>query len=347
MKRTPWRLVACLAGLTLVVAATSATAAPSSKKRAHVAARFLVNHQKANGSFPAFSPIGSTADGLIALVAATRSAAAVRAARHYLATRTDDIDGIGSTAKVAMAAVAGGKDPRDFGGRNLVHAIAKKERKSGRYGRGTAVLDQALAVLALKAAGHRKSPSALAWLAGAQCRDGGWQYDAPASKADNKHCNSGDAGDFFRSDTNTTSYAVQALKAAGYKGSLAHSPFAYFKLERGRVIKSARMHRGYAYDLSLHLTDANSTALVLQAYAAAGKTPPRGARHALAALQYHLCGAHAGAFAFSWVKRNGAYHHDGHNLGATIGAIPGVLGRALPVRAAAHLKPAPRPGSCS
>ena len=65
-------------------------------------------------------------------------------------------------------------------------------------------------------------------------------------------------------------------------------------------------------------------ALVLQAYAASKLSPPAGSRRALIRLQYPRCGA----FAFTYV--NAGVRGD-PDVGATIGAVPGLLGLALPM----------------
>jgi len=339
------KLVVMGVAIALVAGATPAPAAPSSTRRARLAARYIANQQAPDGSIAFFSSIGSTADAVLAFVAARRGAGAAEDALDYLRSQTaspdsegEMVDTVGEKAKVALAAVAGGRDPRDFGGRNLVGEIRSVQRKGGRYGRATSVFDQALAILALEAAGAPGSRRAARWLAGAQCRDGGWQFDRPAQAAENRHCSTGEDDDFFASDTNTTSYALMALEAK--RARVDSSPF--------RFLRRARDERkgGWGYDRS-SITDANSSALVLQAYAAKDRTPPRGARSALRDLQFRLCGRRAGAFAFTWVPRaGGGLERDGRNLGATIGAVLGLLERPLPLGPFELTRPAPRGKPC-
>ena len=192
----------------------------------------------------------------------------------------------------------------------------------GRFGDGTAsVLDQALAILAFRGAGTRASHQALAWLRTAQCPDGGWAFDEPyAPGHDTIHCRSTSdpSSDFFLSDTNTSSYVVQALEASG-NAPLGTDPFAFFAAIRDP------QHDGWGYTWGFRATDANSTALALQAYAAAGRSTPQGAVAALRRLQQTACGA----WAFTW---NGDTPGPA-DLGATIGAVPGVLLTAFPVDA--------------
>jgi hypothetical protein len=342
------RLVAALVlgCLVLLMSPSAWAVGHSARHRARVAVAYLKAQQRADGAIVAFSPVGSTADAVVAMAAAKRAGGVVRDALRYERRHFDDVDDEGLVAKVAMAAVAGDRDPRAFAGHNLVRMLKRTERPSGRYGRGTPVLNQALVILALEGAGAEPSKRSLRWLASAQCRDGGWQYDKPSKKADDRHCRSGD-GDFFASDTNTTSYALMALEAAEVRIPLAHNPWDYFRAQRAGIVKSDKMGRGWGYDLSRSLTDANSTGLVLQAYAAANKRPPRGSVKALKNLQYRRCGAARGAFAYSWERRNGGWHRTGRDVGATIGGILGLLRRPLPVGAPKGFKAAPTPRPCS
>lgn len=296
-------------------------AAVPASDRAERAAGYIAAHQRPNGSIPAFSPIGSTADAVVSLVAAGVGRPTVDRALDYLArkVRNGKVEGVGLQAKVALAVVAAGRDPRRFGGTNLVRAIRSTEQPDGRLGAGTAVFDQALGLLALVAAGRAPSAASLAWLAGAQCADGGWQYDEPAGAGDDEHCTSV-SDDRFASDTNTTSMAVMALEAAGGPAP-GVDPVVFFDAiwdeDRG----------GWGYTWGFQDTDANSTALVIQAYAALGEELPSGAMRALRSLQYLRCGA----FAYSF---NPDGSRTGPDLGATIGAVPGLLRKPFPITGA-------------
>jgi len=339
------RLIAV--GLTgaLVAGAPIATGAAPRKKSARAAVSYIASKQKPGGAIPAFSKIGSTADAVLALAAARRGPRTLNRALDYLAEQVRDpvgdderVDTVGEKAKVVLAVVTGGRNPRRFGTRNLVAEIKNTQLESGRYGRDTAVLDHALAMLALKGARAGVSVGAARWLRNAQCRDGGWQYDKPSGPKDNRHCSTGGEEDFFTTDTNTTSYAVQALRNKT-KG-LGPSPFRFFKRARDRV------RHGWGYSRK-SLTDANSTALVLQAYAARGKAAPNGSLRALRRLQYRLCGKRGGAFAFTWEpKAGGGYRRSGRDLGATIGAVPGLLGHPLPLRPATVTQGVPQRKAC-
>ena len=302
-----------------------AQAAPTRTRRARVAVRYLVSQQKPNGSLPAFSAVGSTADAVVSMVAARRGAKAIDKALGWLRrkVRNGKVEEVGPQAKVALAVATAGRNPRNFGGANLIKEIQDSELENGRFGEGTAVFNQALALLALQGAGASFTTKSVEWLVDAQCGDGGWQFDEPATEADDEHCDNGSGTDFFLTDTNTTSLVVQVL---GYieesPPQPAADPFTFFKSIRDDV----KNGWGYSWRSFESLTDANSTALVIQAYSAAGQKPPAGARKALTALQYGFCSKNKGAFAFTWEDDDGdgKYKRDEPNVGATIGAIMGL-----------------------
>lgn len=327
MRSGTWRrLVGCVVALSLL--AGPASAGPSRKHRARVAVRYVQAQQKNNGSFPAFSPIGSTSDAVVSLVAARRGKKAVNEALGYLRDKVKggQVNDIGLAAKVALAAAAAGRDPKSFGGVNLVRRIRKTELGNGRYGRRTAVFDHALALLALQAAGSQFTTKSVRWMVNAQCEDGGWQYDKPAKQRDNEHCRTPGGDDQFRSDTNTTSLVVQAVAYIEESPPEPEvNPFKFFRDIRDDDFK------GWGYSWNFRTTDANSTALVLQAYASEGRTPPRSGRRALKALQYGLCSKKRGAFAFTWADEDGDgnFKRSGADLGATIGGIIGLLEKPL------------------
>ena len=324
-----------------VAFSAQASAAPTAQKRARVAVRYLVSQQETDGSIPAFSAIGSTADAIVSMVAARRAPKAIQRAFDYLVSQEAEVDSIGEKAKVVLAMDAAQRDPRDFAGRDLVQEIRSTMQQDGRFGAETPVIEHALAMIALYAAGSPAPNPAAQWLVEAQCADGGWPFQDPAAQTDDEHCSSGPQ-DFDRSNNDTTSYAVQALAVTPGPATAEHDSFGYFTATRDTERK------GWGYDASFRTTNSNSTALVIQAYVISGRNLPAGAYRALTKLQYRLCGENAGAFAFTWEDEDGdgTYKKSAPDVGATIGAILGVLKKPLPINPVNVTKPAPKPGSC-
>ena len=316
LRRSASVLVACSIVWAMPVNASAVT---MDRQRALAAARFLVASQKPNGSFPGFSPIGSTADAVLDLVALGRGATPLEDALGFLQRQVmrGNADTVGLQAKVALAVEAAGADPASFGGHNLIAEIFATALPSGRFGTAS-VLDQALALLALRGDGVKLTSGPFTWLADAQCPDGGWQYDRPHRSTEGPHCfDRSNPKDFSGSDSNTTAYAIMALHSAV---SPARDPFAF--LDRLRDEKPGHQKGGWGFTWGFRTTDANSTALVLQAYAVAARPLPAGSRNALRALQYRC-----GAVAYSWTA-GGA--RTGRDVGATIGAILGFLRAPVP-----------------
>ena len=357
MTSTTRRRVFTCAVTAALLAATPASAAPTDPDRARMGVRYLVTHQSPEGSFPGFSALASTADAVVAMVAARRAPGAIEDALDYLEANMGDAT-LGQKASLALAAVAGGRNPRAFGGSDLIHEIEESKTPQGQYldpvPDNAEPYTQALAMLALHAAGADVPADAAQWLADAQCPDGGWQFDAPVERDDDEHCYRG-SGDFTRTDTNTTAYAVMALEVAP-DVSLNASPFAYFKTARDTERGGWKYdHRRSPFGFRSY-TDANSTSLVLQAFRARDKAAPRGSRAALRDLQYELCGAAAGAFAYTWTRSDGKWSRSptrrnaefggATSVGATIAAIPGILGRTLPIPELTVTQPAPARPAC-
>lgn len=303
--------------IVLAMAGTAVAAPIPEGVRARRAGSYIASQQRANGSIPAFSPIGSTADAVLAFVAAHAGPAHMRRALGYLERQVDagNATTLGLQAKVVIAWVAAGRGPRWIAGQNLVRAVRTALQSP------TNVFDTALGVLATEAVGVTPPAPALQFLEDNQCPDGGWPYDAYDSSTEDAHCTNtaNPSGDFFSSDTNTTSYVVMAVEASPVHVSLGapDTPIDFFDAIRDAT------YGGWGYTWGFSTTDANSTALVLQAYAASKLSAPAGARGALMRLQYPRCGG----FAFTY----DAGSRGAPDVGATIGAVPGLLGVPLPM----------------
>ena len=308
--------------------------------RARLAVHWLSHQQNEDGSFPGFSPIGSTADGILSFAAASTSPDDVDEAVAYLEANETEIDTIGEIAKVVTALNAAGRDPRNFAGRDLVDEIMQSLQDDGRFGPTTEVHNHALALIALRAADGENPENAVNWLLQAQCRDGGWEFQDPSDENVDGHCNDGSDDDFFESETDTTALAVMAL--TGHKvwsKESSRNPFRFFRVRRDPV------KNGWGYDRNFPLTSSNSTALVIEAYETYGKDLPDGALKALIKLEYRLCGDRAGAFAFTYDQEDGRYKKQPPDVGATIGSILGLI-PPRPYDAMEITEPPPEPSEC-
>lgn len=313
-------LLVALVSLNLLpgaVAARQATpaASPAARPADPLAAStaWLLAQQDASGGFPGYSgdlDVGVTTDAVMALAAASDTDpsvdAAVDKAVAYLAGNGDAYaqTGAGQAAKLALAAVAGGRNPRSFVGVDLFDEMQNPPTTSvenpisGIW--GDSLYAHALVMLAFSAMGELPPDSALEPLRATQSADGGWAFDG-----------STDAG---AADSNTTSMIIQALVAAGFGDSDLIPPALAF-LETLRAPDGS----GYAYGPGEPLaTDSNSTALVAQAQIAAS-ADASSAVAALAAFQLP-----DGSLRYLTTDTD-------PNLLSTVQGIPALAGKALPV----------------
>ncbi len=290
--------------------AASPAALPADALAASTA--WLLAQQDASGGFPGYSgelDAGVTTDAVMALAAAAGANpnvdAAIDKAVAYLADNGEAYaqTGAGQAAKLALAAVAGGRDPRSFVGVDLFAEMqhppttSVENPISGIW--GDSLYAHALVMLAFSAVGELPPDSALEPLRATQSADGGWAFDG-----------STEAG---AADSNTTSMIIQALVAAGYEDSDLIPPAIAF-LETLRAPDG-----GYAYGPGDPLTaDSNSTALAAQALIAAN-ADASGALSALAAFQLP-----DGSLRYMSTDTEAS-------LLSTVQGIPALAGKALPV----------------
>jgi hypothetical protein len=286
---------------------------------------------------PGQPDLAATANAVLALASAGVDSTALTGLT-YLESNVnayvldDGSDGPGQLALLILDAHALGVDPHGFGGSNLVARLQATERTTGvdagLFGAQDPTFDgayrQGLALAALAAAGVTSGTpvgSADGWLTGQQCPDGGWTSYVTTDNP----CN-GDPADYEGPDTNSTALAVEGLSAQGDLGAPAAKQALKF-------IKSAQdSDGGWGYEPdAAHApgsTDPDSTALVLQAVLALGKSPAKGfakgsANPVSALLSYQLTsGTGKGAFYFP-----GSSDPD---LLATYQAVPAVAGVAVP-----------------
>ena len=239
---------------------------------------------------------GALADAVVALAASGRPPGRLGPPMARLLRLAPSYGrGAGAAAKVALAAEAAGRDPRRLGG---VDYLARIHRgyAAGRY--GASAFDDALAILALAGADERVPAAAVSALRATR-GPGGWGNALRPSEPD---------------DVSTTALVIDALRAAGVRPAdpVLRDAAAWMTAQRNA-------EGGYAFTGAGGPTEADSTALVMRALRALGRTAPPATRAALRGLQ-----APDGAFAF----RAGS---PGSRLLATNDAVVALAGETLPV----------------
>jgi hypothetical protein len=353
MNRFRSLVAAAVAVSALTAFGGTALAAPATTDPAASAAfgaRYLASIQNPDGSLPGFSVATSTEDGALAFAAAGGPSGAFDNAVAYLqghvaaATSSGGVDTAGGLAKLILVAHAAGLDPNAFGGtaaeNHLVDRLLATKRDAsdpahdgGLFGSQSPTYDgafrQALALLALEAAGAAIPADATAWLTDQQCPDNGWMsYRAHTDPQTLEACHGFDANTFTGEDSNSTALAAEALAALGA------TPPQGDPLDFLDAMQNADGGFG---QFAGNPTDANSTGVVLQAIVAEGEDPAAGRwsaasatpETALLALQIGCSGAVAdrGAFAFQ-PGEGGALSADAF---ATAQAVPGIAEVPLPI----------------
>lgn len=170
---------------------------------------------------------GLTADAVLALLAAGGPDGDRDAMTAWLQATAGDYDGaaygdlyVAGTVKLALVATATGADPRSFGGRDLLADLAGLATETGRYsdlsayGDYSNTITQSLALIVLARTQQPVPASAVAFLIGQQCADGGFQAQVRA------------AAEPCASDPDSTGFALQALAAAGGTGAAGDAGIA-------------------------------------------------------------------------------------------------------------------------
>jgi hypothetical protein len=279
---------------------------------------WLRAHQSADGGFAgdfdSASGLGATMEAVFAIVAGGEDPAAWSQAGNtpisFLESQASSaLSTPGDTAKLILAALAAGRDPRDFGGIDLVSSLEAKSDDSGLYGGAEAgnVVSQSLAILALKAAGRPIPASALDWLVAVQLDDGSWSWNGDTTPGSG--------------DSNSTALALQALVAADEQDAVVNKALEYLHGVQNE-------DGGFPYQKPSNFgtdTDTNSTAYVIQSLIATGNDPASSdwtvggntPLTALAALQLE-----SGAFAWQAAA-------PGENFLASAQAVPALEGKAF------------------
>jgi hypothetical protein len=203
-------------------------------------ASYLQSQQQADGGWGSPQMTAWASLGLVAAGADTG------AARDYLVAHESELTKPTELALVALAEAALGRDP----GALLARLPAKP----------TAVNAAIWQILALRQSGRPAPRALVSYVRASQTRNGGFPWLRGTAP-----------------DSNDTAAAVQALRAAGVRGTPISRAVAYLRKLQARD-GGFRLSAGRE-------PDAQSTALVIQAFVAAGVKPPAGAFAYLAKLR--------------------------------------------------------------
>lgn len=314
-------LVVCTLGIAALATLFPASAAPplgspiaepANASPATQAIEYVASTQAVDGSFfemgQAAAGSGGLADTLVAVaVDEGLGGDALDAALARLAELAPSATSQPAyTARIVMAIVASGLDPRSFGGVDYVARLEGARAPAGYW--EIQNYANALAALGWVAAGRELALESVLWTMANQCADGGWGFMTACSS---------------RSDVDTTALTLNALVAGGVDTS---DP----SIVRARqfLIDAQNADGGFG-DRPDAETNANSTGLALSAIAALDEAPTdapwnlgagRDPLSELLALQTADGG-------FLW-KASAASMIDNY---ATVQALPGVAGVAYPV----------------
>jgi hypothetical protein len=298
------RLVA--AGSFAIAVAVGAPPAAAIDDAAVRGARYLVTQQRATGAF--FAP-DARADGVAevvaSLVAGGIGGAPVQRALSYVSAH-----GAAAATKpayagrIVMGIVAGGRNPRNFGGVDYVARI--KPDSAGSYDPN--LYGHALSALGVLAASGRLPDAAMKHIRDHQCPDGGYAYDPGCASA-------GNLQNALKSNVDTTSLVLCVFVAAGVPPSDPARTDA-----RTFLVSAANEERGYG-EYAGRPTNANSTGLALSAIAAIGESP--------ADAPWRSGGQNPAKALRGLQRQSGAFPPNDY---ATVQAVPGLAGVAYPVK---------------
>ncbi len=185
-ERFEWHAPAVALVLLLTLALVSVLPARAQASEVSRAADWLVSAQNADGGWGASpghsSATDMTAWAMLGLEASGRNPLDISSEGDnpvgYLRSHADELSSPGDYARTILALEGAGVDPHDFGGRDLVSALADQRRNNGSYEGWPG--STAFAVIALRAAGGGGIDQSISWLAKVQNGDGGWG-DVPGS----------------------------------------------------------------------------------------------------------------------------------------------------------------------
>ena len=185
-ERFEWHAPAVASVLLLALALASVVPARAQASETSRAADWLVAAQNTDGGWGSAPGHGSATDmtawAMLGLEASGRNPLDISREGHnpvgYLRDQVGQLSSPGDYARTILALEGAGVDPHDFGGRDLVSALADQRRSNGSYEGWPG--STAFAVIALRAAGGGGIEQSISWLAKVQNGDGGWG-DVPGS----------------------------------------------------------------------------------------------------------------------------------------------------------------------
>lgn len=303
--------VALLAALAITVGGVGASSAGAASSFTPKALDYLHACQNSDGGFAekgSASSDGLTAWAMCAIAASGEDCSAWKVGSKspvdFLSHQSAKWKTTQDYSRTTLAVVAAGKDPRSFGGVNLVEHLTADTRDHGADGDqlGPYVNSHIWAMIALKAAGQTPTARETTWLVGQQNADGGWGW-APG----------------IASDTNDTAAAMEALAAAGQGASSSAMTKAVAYL-RARQLSDG----GFAYSAGAK-SDANSTSWIAQGLLAAGQSMSGWRKSGTDPVAWLVKQQAAnGSEKYSATASNNA-------LLVTVEAVPAVCGKAFPV----------------
>lgn len=282
--RVAWTLVATLVVMLATTPPARAGEPPTTTDPALAAAGWLATQVETDPTL--FG--GTLADAILAFAAV---GAGQDAAATALAGLEAGLDAYispsgtqrpGETGKALLAVLVQGGDPTTFGGHDLeaelrAMLVTDPGPDEGRFA-GATVADQTYAILGLARTAGGVPPSAVTWLAGAQCPSGEYQWDGS--------CPAGPGME----DADTTALAVQALLAAGESTASAAAV--------GWLLATQDPGGGF---LSFGTPNAGSSGLAAQAVRAASESASADAAVAfITSLQFACDADPAEIGAFGW-----------------------------------------------
>lgn len=220
---------------------------------------------------------GLTADVAIALDAIGGNARKVRriaaALRPEVDAWTGNGDYAGSVAKAVVTAVLGKKDPRDFGGVDLVAQLEERTADAAPItGRIEDVGDdysntigQAFAALALASTGSEEAPAARRFLLDQQCADGSFRLLFSDKSAEDQSC---DADAASAPDTDVTALSVILLSELPQQGKAVKRATRH---ALGWLQDAQKRNGSFGGGTSTEGSNSNSTGLAAWALGDAGR----------------------------------------------------------------------------